>query len=76
MPNLKVLFNEVITEPLNNHVALSTRHWLVIYTNNQSQICFLDSNTTRTLEEQPDQQTYRKLSLVTKGHSSERLTET
>lgn len=46
----ETLIVKIITKPLDNHVALATSHWLIIYTNDQSQIGFLNSDTTGTLK--------------------------
>lgn len=53
---LETLFNEIITKPFNYHVALTRSHWFIINTNHQSQSGLLNSNTTRTLDNEEKQQ--------------------
>ena len=55
--NLQTLINQVIPQPLNNHVTLSRGQRFVIYTKNQSLAGFLHSDTTSTL--QNGQQNYK-----------------
>lgn len=47
---LNALIDEIITEPLNDHVALARGQRLFINADDQSLICFLNGNTTGALE--------------------------
>lgn len=46
---LETLFNEIITQPFDNHVALPRSQRLIVYTNDQGLAGLLNSNATRTL---------------------------
>lgn len=51
IPNSKTPIIEIITKLLDNHVALATSNWFIIYPNDQRQIGFLNGDTTSALKE-------------------------
>ncbi|MFS7982586.1 hypothetical protein Hanom_Chr10g00964631 [Helianthus anomalus] len=46
---LETLFEEIVTKPFDNHVALAWSHWLVVDTNDQGHCCLFNSNTSWSL---------------------------
>lgn len=70
-------FNQVVTEPLHNHIALSRSHWFFIDTKDQSLGGLLDGNTTSSLQWKQKQHQFIKKQVAgeTKVHQTQKTIE-
>lgn len=72
---LQTLFDQVVSQPFNDHVALAWSQRFIIYTNNQSLLSFLHSDPTSALSNNQIDQDVFNNNAIENSHFSHKIQE-